>query len=264
LLFLVSSAKNFSMKNILNFMRGLAAALIILFFLLLPVPLFAVETVKSPVVEQGLLEFEQKGKRQYDQNPNRNDENEYEANAAYGITQNWKAKLEATFEQKRQSDFHYKSIKMENFLNLNGKDVQHEIIVGFYQDINFADRSDSTHFFTLGILVRRDFGKFANIGNLYVKRDFGDTAKHGLSVMPRWQSKYSLFPYFEPGFEVIGDTQRREAVRDWNLIIGPMFYGSFAIADVKGFGYEIGTLFGATPASHDVTLKWKLKYAFAD
>ncbi|MBI3419854.1 MAG: hypothetical protein HY053_06970 [Proteobacteria bacterium] len=235
--------------------------LVALFLLAAPAPLWAVETVKSPLVEEGLLEFEQKGKLQNDRDPTQNDEKEFEFNAAYGVTQRWKTKVEAVFEQKRSDRFHYKGFKWENIFNLNGKDVQNEVVFGLYQDIFISNYPNNTHNLTFGLLARRDFGKLVNLGNLYVRRDFGDTENSGVRLQYRWMSKYSVQPWAEPGFEVMGDTQQKEKFRNQGLMIGPALYGNLSSLGLKGVSYELGYLIGVTPANRDSTFKWKLKYA---
>jgi hypothetical protein len=238
----------------------LRLALLVLALLFLPHTLWAVETVKSPVVDEGLLEFEQKGKYQHDENPAKDNEKEFDLNAAYSPTAWWKTKGEFTFEQKRADDFIYKGFKWENILNLNGRDVQHGVVFGLYQDIFFADRTSSVNSFTLGALARRDFGKLSNIGNLLFKRDFGARAKNGLSLIYRWQTKYAFDPLFQPGFEVLGDTQTNDKFQDQVLMIGPVVYMSLD-AITPGLGLDVGYLAGATKASRDGMLKWRLKYS---
>jgi hypothetical protein len=229
---------------------------------LLPQSLRAIESVKSPFVKEGEWEVEAKGRWQHDQQASRDDEKEMEYNLAYGVTKFWKTKFESTFVQQRTSDFYYKSTKWENVVNPWGGDPQQDIVWGLYQDISFADRADSSHAFTAGVIGARRFGKIASLGNVFLKRDFGETAKNGIAVVYRWQTKYVVDPTLQPGFEIFGDTGTRNAFRDQMLMIGPVLLGDLDHI-AEGLGYEVGYLFGATPATRDGSLKWKMKYAFA-
>jgi hypothetical protein len=234
--------------------------LLILFAALPLSPLHAVETVKSPRVEKGLLEIEQKGKLQYDQNPARNDEKEFNLSAIYGVTDIWKTKVETEFDQKRTSDFRYKSFKFENVLAVTTAKEGYWLDTALYQDITFADRVDLSHSYTFGFLARKDFGSFANLGNIFFKRDFGETAQQGTNLIARGQTRYSLSSVFDPAVEVYYDSQKRDALRDQSLKIGPAAFGGWDVGDNQRLGYEAGYFFGVTRASHDDTIKWKLKY----
>jgi hypothetical protein len=236
----------------------LVAAILLLF----PQSLQALESVKSPFVKEGKGEVEIKGSWQHDQQASRDDEKDTEFNIAYGVTDFWKTKFETTFIQQRDGEFYYKSTKWENVFNPWGGDPQKEIVWGLYQDISFADREDSTHALSAGVIGARNFGKIANLGNFFLKRDFGGTAKTGLSVIYRWQSKYMLDPHFQPGFEILGDTRTKKQFRDQTLMVGPIITGDLD-SFVPGLGYEVGYLFGVTPATRDGSVKWKLKYSFS-
>lgn len=227
-----------------------------------PLSAHAVDSVKGPNVTEGQYEYEYKGAFRHDQAAAKNDEKEVETNIAYGVTDRWKTKIEASFEQKRNSDLTYKSTKFENVLNMNGNDSKSKVIWGLYNDVSFADRSDSTHTITFGVLAKRDVGALSNLGNLYVKKDWGDTAKNGFSFMARWQSKYAVTDLFQPGFEMFYDTRTNDRLRDQSLMVGPGIFGNFEIFGKKGWGYDVVYLLGATPASPDGQLKWKLKYTF--
>lgn len=223
------------------------------------------ETVKSPVVEKGLLEFESKGKYQMDSAPARDDKKELEFNVIYGVTEHWKTKAEITVDEDKKGDLTYRRFRFENAYQILKTKEDAFADVALYNDVTFSDRSDSSHDVTFGVLARKDVGMTTNTGNLYFRRDFGDTAQRGTNFIYRWQTKYNLSQGFQPGFEILGDTRKQDAFRDQSLGIGPALYGSFGLDQFGGpknqkLGYELVFVFGATPATPDETLKWKLKY----
>lgn len=231
-------------------------------FLAFPSAAFA-QTVKSPIVDKGEFEFDLDGRYQHDRAPARNGEREFSPEIGYGFTQHFKAKLELEFKEKTTTGFYYERFKIHTIYNFVTEKEGAFADVGFYGDVGIADRTDSTHEYTAGLTARKKFfdDKITSTANLFIKQDFGDTAANGFHFIYRGQSKYALSKGFEPGFEILGDSRKKEAFRDQSLRIGPMAYGKFALGDAgRSIGYEVGYLVGVTPATPDGTLKWKLKY----
>ncbi|MDX1921563.1 MAG: hypothetical protein SFW65_00350 [Alphaproteobacteria bacterium] len=230
-------------------------------------PAVAGESVKSPNVEQGLLEIEQKGRYQSDSALPKDHLKEFEYNIIYGVTNHWKTKLELVTDDDKKGDPTYRRTRFENVLQLTKAKNGFFADTALYNDFTIADRSDSSHDVTFGVLARKDIADFSNTANVYVKKDFGDTAQAGINFIYRWQTKYNLMPAFQPGFEILGDTKKQNAFRDGTLGIGPSVFGNLGFDELFGadkaqkLGYEVVYTFGATPATADATLKWKLKYA---
>lgn len=249
---------------------ALRIAIIVLFWMV-AAPAFAGETVKSPNVEQGLFEIEQKGRYTTDSAAARDDKKELEFNIGYGVSEHWKTKIESTIDEDKAGDLTYRRTKFENVLQLTKAKNGFFADTALYNDVSFSDRSDSSHDVTFGVLAHKDLGGFINTGNLFVKKDFGDTAVSGINFLYRWQTRYNLMPEFQPGFEILGDTKKKDAFRDQSLHMGPGIYGNFGFdkwapsflpADkAQKIGYEVVYTIGATPATPDGNLKWKLKYA---
>ena len=239
--------------------------LVSLLLLLFAVPAFA-QTVKGPNVEQGLFELEQKGRYTSDSAAARDDKKELEFNVGYGVTQRWKAKLEVAVDEDRASNLTYRRTRIENVLQITSAKDGFFADTALYNDVSFSDRSDSSHDVTFGALAQKNIGMTTNTANFLVKKDWGDTAQNGTNIMVRWQTRYNLFKAFQPGFEILGDTRKRDAFRDQSLGIGPAAFGSIGLDAFGGdknqkIGYDLTYAFGATPATADGTLKWKLKYA---
>jgi hypothetical protein len=235
-------------------------------FLFVALPVRAGETVKSPNVEKGLLEFEHKGKYQMDVAGARNHVKEFEFNAAYGITAHWKTKLEVAFDDDKAGDATYRSIRFENVYQLTKVSQGSFADTALYNDVLFSDRSDSSHNMTFGVFARKDIGVTTHTANLNIRRDFGETAAQGTNLIYRWQTRYNLSPELQPGFEILGDTKKRDAFRDQSLGMGPALFGSFGFDKLgwgdksQKIGYDLAYIVGVTPATPDGTLKWKLKY----
>lgn len=225
------------------------------------VPAFA-QNVKSPNVEKGLLELEQKGRYFMDSAQSRDNRREFEFNAIYGVTERWKTKIETTFDDDAGRNLVYRRLRFENVLQLTKSKEGFFADTALYNDVTISGRSDTSHDVTFGVLARKDIATTTNTANFYIRKDYGDAAVHGTNVIYRWQTRYNLWPEFQPGFEILGDTRKRDAFRDQSLAIGPGLFGSFTLDDPdQKLGYELVMGFGATPTTQDAMLKWKLKYA---
>jgi hypothetical protein len=240
--------------------------LLALLIALVALPAFAGETVKSPNVTKGLLELEEKGRYQMDSAASRNHKKELEINATYGVTDHWRTRIEAQLDEDKNSDMTYRRTKFENVYQTTKSKDGAWLDTALYNEVTFSDRSDSSHDVTFGVLARKDVDVFTNTGNLYIKKDWGDTAAKGFNFIYRWQTKYNWRPWLQPGVEILGDTKKREAFRDQSLGIGPGIYGSIPFDTFGGdknqnIGYEAVYTFGATTATPEGTVKWKLKYA---
>lgn len=228
--------------------------------LLASFPAFAVETIKSPLINEGDLQLEHIGKYQEDSNPKRDDQKEYDLGASYGVTDRWRIRPQVEFEDKQNGNLHYKDFNVDNVISLTGNDSF--MPTALYLNTLIADRTDSSHSITAGLITMKQLGPTRTTANLFLRREFGDTASNKTSVVYRLQSIYSVYKYANPGFELWGDSNKQDEFKNQSLKIGPGAFGKFEIAGAKNFGYELVYLFGATQASHDGTLKWRLTYDF--
>ncbi len=239
----------------------------IVLLLLIAAPAFAGETVKAPNVEKGLLEIEQKGRYQSGSRLPKNHFEEFEYTVAYGVTDRWKTKFELVTDEDKKGDLTYRRTRFENIVQTTSAKDGFFVDTALYNDFTIANRSDSSHDITFGVLARKDIASFSHTGNLYVRKDLGDTAQPGINFIYRWQTRYNLMPQFQPGVEILGDTKKKNAFRDQSLGIGPAVSGHFGFDELFGgdkaqkLGYELVYTFGTTPATPDTMLKWKLKYA---
>ncbi|HEU0118147.1 MAG TPA: hypothetical protein VFR09_05890 [Alphaproteobacteria bacterium] len=239
-------------------MKRLIRIIVILVFV--PLPAFAVETIKSPIVNEGDMQLDHIGKYQYDSDPKRDDQKEYDLGVSYGLNDRWRIRPQFEFEEKGSGDLHYKDFNVDNIVSLTGNDSF--MPTAFYLNALIADRSDSSHSLTAGLITMKEVGPTKTIANLFLRHEVGDTASNKMSVIYRLQSIYSLYKYANPGFELWGDTNKHDAFQDQSLQIGPGVFGKFEIGSANNFGYELVYLRGATPGSHDGTLKWRLLYDF--
>lgn len=237
--------------------------LCLLVFTAAALPVAAVETVKSPSVTKGELGFEYKGKYEHDRSPRRDGRQEANGVISYGVTNFWLTEFEGVFDQPAGGSMDYASFEWENVLRVaRQKDIG--IDLALHQALSFSEPHAGAHAYMFGLIARRgidtDFGPVDFTGNLRMARDFGGNAENGTSFIYRGQALYNYHAQFKPGLEVYGDTAKKDAFADQSLKVGPVIKGGFDVAANQVLGYEAGYTFGATPATPDGTLRWKLEY----
>jgi hypothetical protein len=104
--------------------------------------------------------------------------------------------------------------------------------------------------------------------NLFFSRQLGPNQdNHGLDFSYAWQSRWNVWAPFSPAIEIYGDAGvigQSPKLSQQQLLIGPVGVGRLQLQDL-GLGhagklkYEIGWLFGTTPASPRGALRWRLE-----
>lgn len=226
-------------------------------------PAAAVETVKSPSVTKGELGFEYKGKYEHDHRAARDGRQEANGGISYGVTRFWQTEVEGVFDQPAGGAMEYANVEWENVLRVaDQKDIG--VDLALHQALSFSEPHAGAHAYMFGLIARRgidtNFGPVDFTGNLRLSRDFGGNAENGTSFIYRGQALYNYHAQFKPGLEVYGDTRKKDAFVDQSLKVGPVIKGGFDVAEKQAIGYEVGYTFGATSATPDGTLRWKLEY----
>jgi hypothetical protein len=121
---------------------------------------------------------------------------------------------------------------------------------------------------TVGPTIGKDIGRTTHTVNLFVTRLLGpDVNSHGLDFNYAWQSRWNLWEMLSPAMEIYGDAGtfgHMPRLAQQQLLAGPVALGSIGFEQL-GLGpagrlrYEIGWLFGATPATATGTLRWHLE-----
>lgn len=117
-------------------------------------------------------------------------------------------------------------------------------------------------------MIGKDIGRWTHTVNLFLTRQLGpDQTTHGLDFSFAWQSRWNIWRPLSPAVEIYGDTGvlgSNPAFSQQQLVVGPVGVGVLSFHDL-GLGragllkYEIGWLFGATRASPNGALRWRLE-----
>jgi hypothetical protein len=226
---------------------------------LCPASAYAVDVVRTPIVNPGNFQFDYKGKYQSDANPRQDDVQEEDFGVGYGITDRWRSRLESEFVDNQGKGLDYKYISWANTVSLTGNDSP--LPTAIFTNVAFANHAYISNYVTAGLASQKVIGPTTNTANLFLKHEFGDGASGKPSLLYRLQSKYNIYSYLSPGVELFGDTNKQDAMENQILKVGPGLFGTFNLGTQR-VGYELVYLRGATTATPDNTLKWRLSYTF--
>lgn len=241
--------------------RGIATACVAMAAMMAFVPVADASSVKSPRVVQGEFEIEHEGVYKSDSVSSKDGAREFEFAAAYAFTPFWKTELEFELEGEADEKVKHTVTKWENTFQL-AQPGEFYVDPALYVELALGANGDTNNV-TSGVILGKDIAKTSNLLNLLIQKDIGSRAREGYAFRYNWQTVYQVKPWFEPGFELFGNTNRASDFDRQKLDIGPLITGYVpGFANGQKVKYELGYLFGATDTSPDGTLKWKLEYEF--
>jgi high-affinity iron transporter len=216
--------------------------------------------VYSPYVVKGEFEVEGKGYVAHDRVADDSNAQAWVGEVGYSPTSFWKTELESEFERDAGSGQspHYDSFGWENVFQL-AEPGEYWIDPGFFVETEVTANDNDPSNIVFGFLGAKTMGRIEDTANLLLRKDYGP-GNTALGFVYSNQMKYRLKPWLEPGFEIFGDTDGKEKFADQQLAIGPGIFGKIYTFNGQAVKYELGTIFGATPATPDAAVRWKLEY----
>jgi len=228
--------------------------------------------VSPSEIDLGELEIEHNGSAVFDRRPDQRGASSYTAEFGTGLTPWWHSELELGFERAPGDGQPtlLSQVVWENLIQLTEPD-EWFVDAGFYveygQSLTRGAAAGSNQI-TFGPVFAKEFGRTVHTMNLFFTRQLGpDQTSQGLDVSYAWQSRWDIWRPFSPAIEIYGDAGalgRMPRVSRQQLLIGPVGVGAIQLIDL-GLGhagklkYEIGWLFGTTPASPRGALRWRLE-----
>jgi hypothetical protein len=252
-----------------RFAFGLATALA----LLAPMAAHADFHIFSPYeIDLGELEIEHNGDAVFDRRPDQRGATSYTSEWGTGLTPWWHSEIELGWDRApgdNQSTL-LTQIVSENMFQLT-EPGEYLVDSGFYFEYGqstTSGRNAAANEVTFGPALAKDIGRTTHTLDLFVTRQLGpDQTNHGLDFSYEWQSRWNIWQPLSPAVEIYGDAG---VLGDWpklphqQLLIGPVGIGSLNLNDL-GLGhagklkYELGWLFGATEATPNGVLRWRLE-----
>jgi hypothetical protein len=241
--------------------------------LLAPMAAHADFRVVSPYeIDFHELEIEHNGSAVFDRRPDQRGANSYTIEFGTGLTSWWHSEIELGFERAPGPDEPTlaNDIVWENMFQLT-EPGEHFIDAGFYVEYGQSltrGAAASSNQITFGPVFAKEIGRTVHTINLFFTRELGpNQTSHGLDFSYAWQSRWNIWQPLSPAIEIYGDTGVLGSVpkvSQQQLLIGPVGVGSLKFSQL-GLGragrlkYEIGWLFGLTPASPRGALRWRLE-----
>lgn len=229
--------------------------------------------VRSPTeIDQGELEIEHNGAASFDRNPDRSGAQSHTLEFGTGLTSWWHSEIELGFNREPGpgEPLLADAIVTENLFQLT-EPGQYFADFGFYVEYGqslTSGRHAGPNALTFGPVIGFDVGRTTQTFNLFLTRELGPNQDtHGLAFSYAWQNRWNLWAPLSPAIEVYGDSGvlgRSPRFSQQQLLVGPVGVGELPL-NALGLGragrikYELGWLFGATEASPQGTLRWRLE-----
>lgn len=239
--------------------KGVVAACMVL-ICLIAAPVQASE-VLSPYVTKGEFEVENQGTIAQDRKKDSSGEKTFIGAVGYSPTDFWKTEIEAEFNREAGPghDLRYESVNWENTFQLT-EPGEYLVDSGLFAEVDFT-RAHQANNFVFGYLGAKQFGRVIETANLLLHKDVGSQVT-ATGLIYSSQTKYQVRPWLEPGFELYGDTNGKSRFDDQEFSAGPGLFGKIHTFDGQAIKYQIAYLLGATSATPDHAVRWKLEYEF--
>jgi hypothetical protein len=229
--------------------------------------------IRSPYeIDFGELEIEHNGAASFDRNPDKSGAQSYTIEFGTGLTRWWHSEIELGFN--RDPGFNQPTladaIVTENTFQLT-EPGQYFADFGFYVEYGqslTSGRHAGPNELTFGPLIAKDIGRTTTTVNLFLTRELGPNQDtQGLDFSWAAQTRWNLWAPLSPAVEIYGDSGvvgRSPRLSQQQLRVGPVGIGALSLHQL-GLGnagrikYEVGWLFGATEATAQGTLRWRLE-----
>ena len=248
---------------------GLATALA----LLAPLRAGADYHVVSPYeIDLGELEIEHNGDAVFDRRRSQTGATSYTTELGTGLTPWWHSEIELGFDRAPGSGQPtlLRQAVWENMVQLTEPGEMFADF-GFYAEYGQSTTSGAAaapNEITFGPAIAKDIGRTVHTINLFLTRQLGpDQTSPGLDFSYAWQSRWNVWAPLSPAVEIYGDAGilgHSPSLSRQQLLAGPVAIGALRLNQL-GLGnsgnlkYEVGWLFGATPASAHGTLRWRIE-----
>lgn len=241
--------------------------------LLAPLEAHADYHIFSPYeIDLGELEIEHNGDAVFDHRPDQRGATSYTSEWGTGLTPWWHSEIEFGFDRApgdNQSTL-LTQLVSENMFQLT-EPGEYLVDTGFYFEYGqslTSGRNAAANEVTFGPAIAKDFGRTVHTLDLFLTRQLGpDQTSHGLDFSYEWQSRWNIWAPLSPAIEIYGDAGtlgQSPRLSRQSLLVGPVAIGALQLHEL-GLGsagklkYEVGWLFGATEASANGTLRWRLE-----
>ncbi|MBL4774545.1 MAG: FTR1 family protein [Mariprofundus sp.] len=217
--------------------------------------------VYSPIVEQGEVELEYFLDYAVDTDPAKNTSARHQFELEFGVTDRWMTAIYGDFRKRPGQAFAYQGVKWENIYQLFEQGERWLDAALYFEYIMPQTSLNKPDIFEFKLLLEKEDGRLINTVNLTLKKELGARATKNTLLNYAWRTKWRWKRYLEPAFEMygsFGELGNTSSLAKQSHQAGPVIMGKFR----NGMGYELGYLFGLTPATDQGTVKLILGYEF--
>lgn len=227
-------------------------------------PAWADHKVYSPIVEEGVFEFETRGHRTFDTKKDKNNEQVQRFELGGTFTPWWHTAFFGAVAKEPGGNPRFETEAWENIFQLTPQG-KYWLDVGLYAEYAKSLRGrGSPDEIEFKLLLEKDVWPLVLTANLNFDREIGRNSGKGIGFEYAARARYPWRPYLQFGIEAFGEPGRFtgfERISAQRHQVGPTVLGKFHIPGLRGvFGYDVSYLFGLTPGSPKGTLRWELEY----
>ena len=216
--------------------------------------------VYSPLVEQGELELEWRGRYDLDDAESKDGRQQNKFAIGYGVMERWFTEIYGEVEQDAgENSYEFKAVEWANKIQLT-EQGQYWMDVGVYLSYEATVKDKTADKIEAIILLEKALERFTHRVNIVFEKEVGGGAGEETEAGLALSSRYRWRSVFEPGIEWhsnFGGINEGKSFNEQKHRVGPVFYGK--VGPVK---YDIGYLFGMSEAAVDGVWKWILEYEY--
>ncbi len=227
--------------------------------------------VRMPTVDYRELEFEHNGLVTFDAKGSPlNHAQSYTNAISYGVLPWWGIELEGEMASGGGQHLTWDAVTLENTFQLTPPG-EYFFNLGFLLEYSQSTQRSSPSSVTFGPIIQKELNDVLGLDtlhtlNLFLSRDVGHDATKQTGFSYAWQSLVDTHPLISPGVEFYGfipDIAHAGPSSQQEHWVGPVLAGAASFAPYGTLKYEVGYLFGLTPASGRSAVRWKLEYELA-
>jgi hypothetical protein len=248
--------------------RSLRAALTLMSFLASAGLARADLKVRMPQVDYRELEFEHNGLITFaGKNSPLDRAQSYTNSIGYGLLPWWGVELEGEMASGGGQHLTWNAVTLENTFQLT-EPGEYFFNLGFFAEYAHSTLRGQPNALVAGPIIQKELNNVFGIDtlhtlNLFLGRDVGHDATKATGLEIAWQSVAQITPLIAPGFEyygIIEDIAHPGPSSQQQHLIGPVLTGGYNFAPYGKLKYEVGYLFGLTPAAGRGAVRWRLEY----
>ena len=234
-------------------------------------PALADLQVRMPTVEYRELEFEHNGLVTFDTKGSPlHHAQSYTSSIGYGVLPWWQFELEGEMASGGGQHLTWNAVTLENTFQLT-EPGEYFVNLGLFAEYSQSTQRGAPSGVTFGPIVQKELNDVFGLDtlhtlNLFLSRDVGHDATRATGFFYAWQSLIQTHPLISPGVEFYGNiadlAHAGPAARQQHYV-GPVLAGAASFAPYGQLQYEVGYLFGLTPAAGRGAARWKLEYGIA-